>query len=234
MSDALGWVFTTPVSPGDTIDWLPTVNSRNPPHNEDFSWGEVSYSDIVPCFARGTHILTPGGDVLVENLRVGSRVETLDHGPQTVRWIGSAKRSARGACAPVRIRAGALENDRDLWVSQQHRMVLRGAKAELMFGEHEVFVPAKSLVNDCSVRIIEGGAVEYFHILFDNHEIIYAEGAMAESLHLGKQSFDALSYASRQEIKMLFPELDRAGTQLPQTARQVLRNYEVQALLHAV
>ena len=187
---------------------------------------------IPICFTRGTSILTPNGDVCVEDLRVGSRVETLDHGPQTVRWIGSTVRAATGACAPVRIRAGSLDNDRDLWVSQQHRMVLRGAKAELMFGDHEVLVPAKSLVNDCSVRIIEGGEVEYFHILFDNHEIIYAEGAMAESLHLGKQSFDALSHASIQEIKMLFPELEITRDSLPATARPVLRNYEVQALLH--
>lgn len=188
----------------------------------------------IVCFARGTMILTPNGEVPIEELLVGSRVETLDHGPQTVRWIGSTQRAAHGACAPVRIRAGALENDRDLWVSQQHRMVLRGARAELMFGEHEVLVPAKSLVNDCSVRIVEGGEVEYFHILFDNHEIIYAEGAMAESLHLGKQSFDALSHASIKEIEMLFPELTKATTKLPETARQVLKHFEVRALLHAV
>ncbi len=196
-----------------------------------FAVDNVSLTPI--CFTRGTSILTPNGDVLVEDLQVGSRVETLDHGPQTVRWIGSTVRVATGACAPVHIRAGALDNDRDLFVSQQHRMVLRGARAELMFGDHEVLVPAKSLVNDCSVRIVEGGEVEYFHILFDNHEIIYAEGAMAESLHLGKQSFDVLSHASIQEIEMLFPELCDRKTSLPPTARQVLRNYEVQALLHA-
>jgi hypothetical protein len=203
--------------------------------NISFENFETINFDVAPvCFARGTMILTPNGDVPIEDLRVGSRVETLDHGPQTIRWIGSTKRAATGACAPVHIRTGALDNDRDLWVSQQHRMVLRGARAELLFGEHEVLVPAKSLVNDCSIRIVEGGVVEYFHILFDNHEIIYAEGAMAESLHLGKQSFDALSHVSMREIEMLFPELAENRSNVPVTARQVLRHYEVKALLRAV
>lgn len=45
----------------------------------------------VPCFAAGTMIRTPAGDVAIETLRVGELVMTLDGGPQPVRWIGSRK-----------------------------------------------------------------------------------------------------------------------------------------------
>ena len=190
-------------------------------------------ADTTPCFTRGTHILTPNGDVRVEDIHVGSRVVTLDNATQTVRWIGPTMRAAKGACAPILIKAGALDNDADLWVSQQHRMLVRNAKAELLFGENEVLVPAKSLVNDDTIRIVEGGQVEYFHILFDRHEIVFAEGAMTESLHLGSQSLKSLPNESIQEIELLFPELISGVKKLRPTARQVLRNYEVRTLLGA-
>lgn len=190
--------------------------------------------DDTPCFVRGTHILTPNGNVLVEDLHVGSRVTTLDHGTQTVRWVGSTSRYAQGVCAPICIKAGALDNDADLWVSQQHRMLLRDARAELLFGQNEVLVPAKSLINDETIRIVEGDRVEYFHILFDRHEIVIAEGAPSESLHLGAQSMKSLPSESIKEIKLLFPELITGVTRLQSTARQVLRNYEVRTLLGAM
>ena len=79
--------------------------------------------------------------------------------------------------APILIRKGALGNTRDLRVSPQHRMLLSGWQAEVLFGESEVLATAKSLVNDHSILREEGGEVKYFHILFDSHEIVYAEGA---------------------------------------------------------
>ena len=112
-----------------------------------------------------------------------------------------------GDLAPILIRKGALGNDRDLRVSPQHRMLLQGWQAEMLFGEEEVLATAKSLVNDHSILRDEGGEVEYFHILFDTHEIIYAEGAPSESFHPGEQGWKALDQATRNEILTLFPEL---------------------------
>ena len=42
----------------------------------------------VTCFTSGTAILTPGGDVLIDELCVGDLVVTADNGPQPIRWIG--------------------------------------------------------------------------------------------------------------------------------------------------
>ena len=44
----------------------------------------------IVCFATGTHILTPGGEVPIETLEPGQLVTTLDHGPQPVLWIGTS------------------------------------------------------------------------------------------------------------------------------------------------
>ena len=164
-------------------------------------------STEVICLASGTRIATISGDRLIEDLVAGDLVLTMDRGYQPIRWIGSSKRSATGDLAPILIRKGALGNDRDLRVSPQHRMLLQGWQAEMLFGEEEVLATAKSLVNDHSILRDEGGEVEYFHMLFDTHEIIYAEGAPSESFHPGEQGWKALDKATRDEILMLFPEL---------------------------
>ncbi|MEZ5716615.1 MAG: Hint domain-containing protein [Paracoccaceae bacterium] len=73
------------------------------------------------CFARGTLIETPAGPQAIETLKAGDLVNTLDAGPQTIRWIGGHSSAAIGPNAPIRIKAGTLGNVRDLWVSQNHR-----------------------------------------------------------------------------------------------------------------
>lgn len=107
----------------------------------------------VPCFASGTMIRTPQGEVPIDALSVGDMVETRDHGPQALRWIGRRKVAAKGRFAPVVIEAGTFGHHRRLIVSPQHRILLTHWMAELMFGEQKVLVAAKDFINDCSVRI---------------------------------------------------------------------------------
>lgn len=180
----------------------------------------------VVCFARGTRIECDKGEVPIENLKVGRMVQTLDHGLQPIRWIGSTTVPAIGHIAPIRIRAGALGNRRDLLVSPQHRMLLTGWQLELLFEDNQVLATAKSLVNDHSILREEGGEVEYFHILFDTHEIIFAEGAASESFHPGEQSIGTFEEETRQEIIELFPQLRDDFGAYGQSARKSLKSYE--------
>ena len=138
-----------------------------------------------PCFTRGTLIATPEGPRLIEDLQPGDFVLTLDHGPQPLILISRAIFAATGRNAPVRIRKGALGNDADLIVSQQHRMLIGDWRAELFFGEAEVLVAAKHLVNGDTIHLLPGGEVEYFHLLFEKHQIVWAEGIPSESYFPG-------------------------------------------------
>ncbi|MEP3845999.1 MAG: Hint domain-containing protein [Paracoccaceae bacterium] len=165
---------------------------------------------ITICFAKGTLIETASGEKAVETLSAGDLVRTLDHGVQPIRWIGSVRRPALGKLAPIKICKGALGNRRELMVSPQHRMLLTGWRAELFFGECEVLATAKSLINDRDIFRVEGGFIEYFHILFDTHEIIFSEGTPSESFHPGAMGARALSQDACDEILTLFPHL---GTQ---------------------
>ncbi|MFN3259956.1 MAG: Hint domain-containing protein [Pikeienuella sp.] len=195
----------------------------------------TTFSEIeqVVCFTAGTMIRTPGGERPVESLRPGDLVETLDNGPQPVRWAGRRLVPATGRFAPVRIRAGAFGARRDLVVSQQHRMLVSGPRAELMFGEPEALAAAKHLVDGGSVTLEEGGVVEYVHILFDRHEIVFAEGAAAESLHPGAAALAGIGAEGREEIFALFPELRDHPAAAGPAARTILKAFEARAFTRA-
>ena len=188
-------------------------------------------NEIIPiCFARGTLIETPQGPRYIEPLRVGDLVNTLDNGPQPIRWIGARRFPGTGPYAPVRIKAGALDNLRDLTVSQNHRLLLRGARAELLFGQSEVLVAAKHLVNGTSIAIRPQDRVDYYHFLFDAHEIVCAECCASESLFPGPQTLRNVDDAARDEIIAQFPGLTVHDTRQP-TSRLTLRKFEADALV---
>ena len=185
----------------------------------------------IICFARRTLIETEKGNVPIEVLREGDRVRTLDHGLQRIRWIGSTRVAGHGVHAPVRIAAGVLGNMRPLWVSQQHRMLLSGWEVELYFGETEVLVAAKHLVGLAGVEIFDVPSVEYFHMLFDRHEIVFSEGIESESFHPGAVSMGILEQEARDKIFALFPSLSSDLDSYDQSARSSLRSFEASVLV---
>ena len=172
---------------------------------------------LVICFTPGVMILTPTGEVAIEDLGIGDRVITRDHGVQRIRWIGATTLPAgyvnrTSAMRPVLVRAGALGPDqpvRDMRLSRQHRILVRDWRADLLFGKPDgVLVPVVSLLNDST--IIEDrptGPVTYIHMAFDTHEVVYADGIEAESFHPSERSVSGLTAAQREELFTLFPEL---------------------------
>lgn len=190
----------------------------------------TAIADAAICFLHGTLIDTPQGRIPVQDLAAGDSVITLDNGAQQIRWIGSSRVSGLGALAPIRIGAGALGNDRDLLVSPNHRMLLTGPRAELLFGEGEVLLAAKFLTSDARVEAEPRPVAEYFHILLDRHEIIFAEGAPAESLHMGGEAIGALDAEARAEIAAIFPDLQQRTAGL---SRPSLTRVEAQVLMAA-
>ncbi|WP_424942947.1 Hint domain-containing protein [Aliiroseovarius crassostreae] len=193
----------------------------------------VNFSNIenlIICFTRGTRIETPYGPRRVQDLRPGDMVITRDNGAQPLRWVGSKSVVGRGDMAPIRFAKGAFGNDRALLVSPQHRMVHQSVDTRLLFDQSEVMIPAKHLINGHTVTREDRNEVTYFHLLFDQHEVVFAEGAPTESFHPGHQGLAAVSDASREELFQLFPELRAAPNSYGQTARMVLRGYETRAL----
>ncbi|TRW96639.1 Hint domain-containing protein [Paracoccus sp. M683] len=183
-----------------------------------------------PCFGRGTMIETEFGPMPVEDLRAGMRIWTRDNGLKPLLWIGSRHLGALHLKSypnlhPIRISAGALGQHtpgRDLVVSPQHRILVRSKIAQRMFGTFEVLVAAKQLLQLDGIDIATDlEQVDYFHMLFDRHEIVVSDGAETESLYTGPEALKTVGPAAREEIFALFPDLrDRNPvTELPPAAR---------------
>lgn len=167
----------------------------------------VTFNAAPICFCKGAVIATPSGPRRVEALRPGDMVLTRDDGPQPIRWAGSRQMIATAQHAPVEFDIGAIGNDRILRVSPQHRMLLTGHLAQLYFGDEEVLSAACHLVNGTTVRQLAKGPVQYFHLMFDRHQIITADGAPSESFQPGDYSLPGLHDAAREELFEMFPQL---------------------------
>ena len=188
--------------------------------------GIVNVSSI-PCFVAGTRIDTPDGPRPVEAIKPGDLVLTRDDGAQPVRWAGARTVEAEGAFAPVLISAGALGAHGALKLSPEHRVLVRDSTAELLFGEREVLIAAKHLVDGKSVTQRPGGEVTYVHLMFDRHQVVTTEGLESESFLPGPQTKDSFEAEVLDEICAIFPELDPdTGDGYGPAARRLLRGYE--------
>lgn len=207
----------------------------DPPREAQLSFETFSPdTPVFPCFAAGTMIETDAGLRPVEQIEVGERVRTLDHGFQPVRWAGQREVRGRGTFTPVEIAAGALGNSRKLVVSPQHRMLIDAWRAEMYFGQEQVLLAAVHLVNGDTIRQVPRRRVLYVHLAFDQHEVLFAESIASESLFLGDMALDALGEDQRAEIEAIFPELGisraRKNSTSNLTARRCLRRWEAPLL----
>lgn len=183
------------------------------------------------CFVSGTMIETPKGSVLVEDLKLGDLVLTKSHGPQPIKWIDQRSFPAVGPMAPVRFAQRAIGNKEELWLSQQHRVLVENGMAELMFGDTAVLVPAVAFVNARNVEVVEGGTVTYHHFMFDQHQVVYANGVPAESFHPGEVGLSGLPNATQQELFAMFPDLSKGIERYGPSAYPSVRTKEAAALV---
>jgi hypothetical protein len=145
------------------------------------------------CYLRGTHIRTPEGERRIEDLKIGDSVVTLSGDSKPIKWIGR-QRFKKGAeywpndFEPIRISRFALDErspQRDLYLSPNHAIYIDG-----------VLMPAKYLINGLNItQCAPEGAdvIDYLNIELFAHDVIYAEGATAEtfgSLSEARDHFD--------------------------------------------
>lgn len=179
---------------------------------------------FVPCFTDDALILTPMGLTPITELKVGDLVMTRDHGPQPIRWIGGTNVSKADLVKSPNLQPYKIKADcfgpgtpfRDLTLSPQHRVLMGGTLVKNMFGESEMLIAVKHLEKIRKVqRPKVRGAVTYRHILFDRHEIIYANGLPTESLLIGQTARNKLPKALVDEIEALLPEIAKGPAAYP-------------------
>jgi len=202
--------------------------------------GNITEGSSIICLVNGTLIETIHGPVPVEELEVDDMIVTFDSDPQPIRMIhlrkiGSEELRQNRKLWPVCIQKGALGFGlpmRNLYVSPQHRMLYQHIRIPLMFGEDAVFVRAKSLAASFEEIYVDSSISEitYFHLVFDQHEVIYAEGAPTESFHPGPEGIAALDAEAREELFTIFPHL-RYGNESHADAFRTLRSWELMTIV---
>ena len=180
----------------------------------------VPLPSSVPCLVRGTLIATEFGDVVVEDLKPGCRVLTQDNGYQELilvmsRVVDKAELRRNEKLYPVCIKSGALGlglPKRDLFLSRQHRMVVRSSISKRMFGPATTLVAAIRLDGLPGIYVDANvESVEYFHLVFRQHEIVFAEGAPTESFLASIEAKNILSKEQWEEFNSLFPNYGQHG-----------------------
>ena len=138
----------------------------------------VTLGDEMPCFARGTRLLTPTGYRPVEALKPGDAVITAAGGRAAICWIGSRTldfgRPHTGAAAPVLFGVNSLgpgRPSRPVRLSPLHAVAIAG-----------VLVPAGHLVNGATIlRETTRAAVTYYHVELARHDVVLADGLPCET-----------------------------------------------------
>jgi len=155
------------------------------------------------CFLRGTSIMTPSGEVQVEDIEPGDLVLTSVGKAVPVKWIGHQRFKRSGASwhegvAPIRVARHALDHQtpyRDLFLSPDHALYLDG-----------VLIRVKDLVNGASIAPVDPAnerTLDYYHVVLDTHEVIFAEGAQAETHLLRDSNYER--FTNFAEYKRLYP-----------------------------
>lgn len=139
----------------------------------------TGYIATVQCFAAGSMIATPDGQVPVQMLAPGMIVDSLFGGPQPVCWVGQREVNCErhpnpSAVWPVRIRPHAFglnQPCRDLYLSPDHAIFVG-----------DVLIPVKHLIDGNAVCQVPCDRVTYYHIELAQHDVLSAEGLATESL----------------------------------------------------
>lgn len=216
------------VSVGDTI-----ANTNNsivtaPPSQY------TSLPDFV-CFTAGTPIATPSGYRPVETLQAGDPAVLHDGRIAPIRWVGRrqvslAQIKANPATAPVRIAAHAFGTGkpyRDLLLSPQHRIAITSPMTEYLFANRAMLASVKSLINGFSIhQTTPSKEVEYFHLLFDQHQLLDVQGVLTESFFPGGCALDEMPTAARNAVFQLFPALRNDPTAYGDTILPVMKHHE--------
>ena len=91
-------------------------------------------------------------------------------------------------------------------------------------------MPVKKLMNDHTVVAPPtDDGIAYFHILFDQHEVLNCDGLEAESYFLGDHALFAVD--THAELCSIFPELGKDMATLP-AAHMVVADKKAELLLN--
>jgi hypothetical protein len=181
------------LSPGTNIgswdSWLPNT---------------YYFATNVVCFVAGTQIRTPQGERAIETLQPGDLISTAN-GVKPVKFVSRNTRHFNELLAvgksPIRVAAsafGAAGPSADLLMSPSHALCLEGTLIE-----------AAALLDYAGVSRVDewqSQQLTYFNIELEQHELIWANGALTESYFSSYRSngFSRQSWDNYDDYRALY------------------------------
>jgi len=162
--------------------------------------------DAAPCFTAATRIITNVGEKLIEDITVDDLVLTADHGFQPVRWTGHrdvtrVDLTRYPQLRPIVVEQGTFGNSRRLRVSPEHGILAR-------IEDQETLIRAKNVASVMGPQTAYPDfaceTVTYFHLMCDQHELIFAEGTLTEAFFPTPSAMGSLDTGPRDELLLLF------------------------------
>ena len=186
--------------------------------------GGTDITASFPCFAEGTHVATPQGEVAVETLAEGSLVLTASGATRPISWIGTRSIDCNTHPVPtqvwpVRVRSGAFGDGlprRDLLISPGHAVFVDG-----------LLIPVAHLINGASIFQERVASVTYYHIELDSHDVLLSEGLASESyLDTGNRG----AFANADQAMTLHPDFSPRSHEVDGCAPYRTGGSEVEAV----
>ncbi|KZY35206.1 hypothetical protein A3731_17740 [Roseovarius sp. HI0049] len=152
------------------------------------------FESAFSAFAHGTLISTTQGQVAVEDLEPGMKLQTVDQGPMQLLWVGAMTLMPRSERFPegsslTRIMADSFGFGRpqaDIMAGPGARFLLRPSGHAERYGNERALTPAAQMVDGFNaIRITPPTPVTVYHLCLRRHAIITAGGMEAESFHPG-------------------------------------------------
>lgn len=200
---------------------------------------QVEQPDSAITIFEGARIATPIGEICIEDLRSGDIVCT-ENGNKPIaailkQNIGALENLSVPAQWPVLIAAGALGfglPKRDVLFHKAQQILLHHERVQLAFGEDAILIDAASLskVFKGVFRKTLHGHASCYQILFEDQEIIFAEGVPISNYLPDGQELIQGNAGETEALLGLVPQLE-----IPKAAQhcgyRLLSSWELMAAI---
>lgn len=169
-----------------------------------------AFEAAFSAFGRGLLLTTPHGPCAIEDLQPGMQVETVEHGFQTVQWIGSMQIIPNvPADRPELSRLVRIMADR-FGIGRPVVDTILGPGARVLRGQgpDAAYVPVQDLVDGDGVfQLTPPSPTRVFHVVLPQHATIVTSGLPTESFHPGPHRAELLGPEMLRLFLSLFPHL---------------------------
>ena len=134
-------------------------------------------------FRSGTRVLTTTGACPVEELSVGQKVHTRDHGIQPITWTGATGGISGSARTFLTASAGAVGQNEAICLAPRQTVLISNWQDDTQSDRFEALVEIRGLDSLDGIKRTKQANEACYHLMLPHHALIMANGLWCDSLH---------------------------------------------------